>query len=320
MSRNIKVSVCMITYGHEKFIEEAINGVLMQEVDFEVELIISNDASPDGTDEVVKSIIKNHARGSWIKYIKHQSNLGMSLNAVFVLNECQGEFIASCEGDDFWTDPLKLQKQVNFLEANKQAAGCFHHASLINEKSEVISEIYNPEVSTLVCYNQKECLTILGSSYATCSLVFRSKALENLPKVLESHFCDELLDIVLTEEGLLYFLDFNGASYRAHSCGVWTGRQEAKFNLVMFKRMEALYKVPLYKKRYSSYLKIKIFPLAKGFLFSNNITRKMRVSNFFTTLKFLNYTKKDTYLFLFDFFISIIQIKKYLKKICLRFL
>lgn len=62
MSKNIKVSVCMITYGHEKFIEEAINGVLMQEVDFEIELIISNDSSPDKTDEIVKSIIKTHPR------------------------------------------------------------------------------------------------------------------------------------------------------------------------------------------------------------------------------------------------------------------
>ena len=118
MKKQPKVSVCMITYGHEKFIEEAINGVLMQECDFVVELIIANDCSPDKTDAVIQNILCNHPRASWIKYIKHDKNLGMMPNFIFAMQECKGKYIALCEGDDYWTDPSKLQKQVDFLEAN----------------------------------------------------------------------------------------------------------------------------------------------------------------------------------------------------------
>lgn len=112
------VSVVMITYGHEHYIAEAIHGVLMQETDFEMELIIANDKSPDNTDAVVRKIISEHAKGNIIKYTSHQENLGMIKNFNWTLNQAKGKYIAICEGDDYWTDPLKLQKQVDFLEAN----------------------------------------------------------------------------------------------------------------------------------------------------------------------------------------------------------
>lgn len=143
MSKRPKVSVCMITYGHEKFIEEAINGVLMQNVDFDIELIISNDDSPDKTDEIVKSIVQNHPKGSWIRYIKQESNLGMMRNSQFVLESSQGEFIALCEGDDYWTDPLKLQKQVDFLEKNTDYVMCFHRCQFLtmeNDKKKFVEQ------------------------------------------------------------------------------------------------------------------------------------------------------------------------------------
>lgn len=112
------VSVVMITYGHEHYIAEAIHGVLMQETDFEMELIIANDKSPDNTDGVVRKIISEHAKGNIIKYTSHKENLGMIKNFNWTLNQAKGKYIAICEGDDYWTDPLKLQKQVDFLEAN----------------------------------------------------------------------------------------------------------------------------------------------------------------------------------------------------------
>lgn len=115
---NPLVSVVMITYGHEHYIAEAIHGVLMQETDFEMELIIANDKSPDNTDAVVRKIISEHAKGNIIKYTSHQENLGMIKNFNWTLNQTKGTYIAICEGDDYWTDPLKLQKQVSFLKEN----------------------------------------------------------------------------------------------------------------------------------------------------------------------------------------------------------
>ena len=114
----IVVSVLMTTYGHAEFIEEAINGVLMQECDFEVELIIADDNSPDDTEDIVDNFINTHPKKNWVKYTKHKINKGMVPNLIWALQEVEGNYIAICEGDDYWTDPLKLQKQIDFLEKN----------------------------------------------------------------------------------------------------------------------------------------------------------------------------------------------------------
>lgn len=117
-SEDFLVSVDMITYNHEKFLAKAIEGVLMQETSFKYELIIANDCSPDNTKSVVEHFINNHPKGDVIKYYEHVNNIGMQSNAIFTLNCCKGKYIAICEGDDYWTDPYKLQKQVDFLESN----------------------------------------------------------------------------------------------------------------------------------------------------------------------------------------------------------
>ena len=108
------VSICMITYNHEAFIAEAIESVLMQETDFDIELIIANDASSDKTHEIIESLVQNHPRKPSVQYINRIENIGMIPNFMDVINKASGDFIALCEGDDYWTDPLKLQKQKDF--------------------------------------------------------------------------------------------------------------------------------------------------------------------------------------------------------------
>ena len=125
------VSVVMITYGHEAFIEDAINGVLMQEVNFPVELIIADDCSPDYTNEKV-ALFSNHTNAHWIRYTRHESNIGMMPNFTWALRQARGKYIALCEGDDYWTDPLKLQKQVEFLEANEEYVAVAENGLVIN--------------------------------------------------------------------------------------------------------------------------------------------------------------------------------------------
>ena len=114
------VSVIMITYSHEDYIKQAIEGVLMQEYKGEIELIVSNDKSPDGTDAILKKIIGHHSRGNLIRYTNHEKNLGMLPNFIWAKQQAIGKYIAICEGDDYWTDSLKLQKQVDFLEGNPE--------------------------------------------------------------------------------------------------------------------------------------------------------------------------------------------------------
>lgn len=131
----IMTSICMITYNHEKFIGEAIVGVLMQKTNFEYELIIANDCSPDKTDEIVNEYINTHPKGNRIRYFSHKQNLGMIPNFVFAMQQCQGKYIALCEGDDYWIDPYKLQKQVDFLEANADYGLVYGKARIYNQKT-----------------------------------------------------------------------------------------------------------------------------------------------------------------------------------------
>ena len=134
MSNTIMVSVVMITYKHEAYITQAIEGVLMQETNFEYELIIADDCSPDKTEEVVRNIISTHPKGHNIKYFRHDTNIGMQPNGIFALQQCKGKYVAICEGDDYWTDPLKLQKQVDFLEGNEDVICVTHNVQIVHGK------------------------------------------------------------------------------------------------------------------------------------------------------------------------------------------
>ncbi|MBB1284669.1 glycosyltransferase [Flavisolibacter sp. BT320] len=128
----IMVSVCMITYNHENFIRRAIEGVLAQEVNFPFELLIFNDASTDNTDGVIRNLMQTHPKAGLIKYGVHEKNIGLPANYAWSINNCKGNFIAICEGDDYWIDPKKLQKQVDLLEQNPACSFCFHQALRID--------------------------------------------------------------------------------------------------------------------------------------------------------------------------------------------
>jgi glycosyltransferase involved in cell wall biosynthesis len=153
------VSVSMITFKHEKFIRQAVESVLMQKTDFEYDLVICDDCSPDNTKQIVNEIIASSEKKHIIKYFRHPENIGMIKNGIFSLSNCSGKYIALCEGDDYWTDPFKLQKQVDFMEANSeygliwsdidiysQSEGTFKRSVFKNN----ILTIYNSFTDTLI--------------------------------------------------------------------------------------------------------------------------------------------------------------------------
>ena len=119
---NPTVSVHMITYNHEKFIAQAIESVLMQETDFPVELIIGEDCSSDSTRRIVEEYVRKYP--NVIKAFLHEQNVGMANNSDAVGNACRGQYKAFLEGDDYWTHPKKLQKQVQLMEANPHYLMC----------------------------------------------------------------------------------------------------------------------------------------------------------------------------------------------------
>lgn len=113
------VSICCITYNHEPYIREAIEGFLLQKTSFPIEIIIYDDASTDRTAEIVKEYADKHLELIIpIFQSENQYSQGVKPSRTYVIPRARGKYIAICEGDDYWTDPLKLQKQVDFLEAN----------------------------------------------------------------------------------------------------------------------------------------------------------------------------------------------------------
>lgn len=228
-----KVSVSILTYGHEKFIEQAINSVLMQECDFDFELIISNDCSPDNTDAVIQKILKNHPRASCITYFNHGKNLGAGSNSIFVLELCKGKYIAACEGDDYWIDPFKLQKQVDFLEANPDYVLSFHKIKILNPDGSLVSDFITKVPEN---YETQETLARLGNYIHTPSIVFRNVIKDYPKELLISPIGDYFLYMLLTEYGKIKYIEDEMAVYR-YGVGVHSTRSQtkmAKANLKLF--------------------------------------------------------------------------------------
>lgn len=218
MKQNPKVSVCMITYGHEKFIEQAINGVLMQDCDFEMELIVANDCSPDKTDAVIQNILENHPKASSIKYIKQDENLGMIPNFIFAMQECEGKYIALCEGDDYWTDPFKLQKQVDFLEVNPDYILSFHKVKMLKPLGELVDDFITEVPAN---YETIETLARLENYIHTPSVVFRNVLQEFPPEFTLSPIGDYFLYMLLSQHGKLKYFQEEMAVYR-EGVGIWS--------------------------------------------------------------------------------------------------
>jgi glycosyltransferase involved in cell wall biosynthesis len=216
----MKVSVVMITYNHEPYIREAINGVLMQKINFELELIIADDCSTDDTVGVVKDVIANHTKSSLIKYTRHQKNKGMMGNFIWALNQCSGEYIALCEGDDYWIDPYKLQKQVDFLFANPDYSICAHNVEVLTEQNSNKTLLPDLKCQREFTFNQY----IENNFVGTCSLLFLSKPLKSIPRWFKRfEFGDWALilhSLKQTEMKLIILSEPMGV-YRIHEGGVY---------------------------------------------------------------------------------------------------
>jgi len=213
----------MITYNHEKFIAEAIEGVLMQEVDFEVELIIADDCSTDNTGLIVQGYVDNHPKGNWINYVRHSENKGMMGNFIWALNQCKGEFIALCEGDDYWLKSNKLLTQISVLKSKPDFSFSFHDCYVIDQNEKSLENNYLPNSSKK---NLNFVDLIMNKLVPTCSVVFRK---ESLPNPLPCEFSytingDSFLFFLLSFDNPgFYHKDYLAANYRKHIGGVWSG-------------------------------------------------------------------------------------------------
>ena len=204
------LSVCLITYNHAKYIKEAIEGVLMQKVNFSWELIIADDFSTDGTREILLEYKKKHS--DFIKLILQEKNIGPAKNWMDLLSYPKSKYIAYFEGDDYWTDPYKLQKQVDFLEANSDFSLCFHNSEVIfsnSKKTQLFNQLQTRE------YSLNE--IVYEWIIPTASVVFRKSAY-NQEKINNPNYLygDIILFISVGENGRIWCINEVMSVYRKH--------------------------------------------------------------------------------------------------------
>lgn len=210
-----KVSVCMITYAHKEFVVQAIESVLAQQTSFDYELVIGEDCSQDGTREIVVEYQKKYPET--IRLLLPRSNLGMIPNLIQTCNACTGQYVALCEGDDYWTSPQKLQKQVDFLDTNSDFAICFHNGVSVWENNGGSSELLCPS-------NQKKVSNlediICTNFIPTPTVMFRNRLFGEFPDWFHGlKFGDWPLHILNAQYGKIGYIDEQMAVYRVHERG-----------------------------------------------------------------------------------------------------
>lgn len=215
-----KVSCHIITYNQKNFISQCIDGVLMQQTNFPFELIIGDDNSTDGTREILIEYQKKHPELITLNLRTVRGNgIPGKENFVSTLKKCHGEYISFCDGDDYWTDPLKLQKQVDFLENSPDYVLCFHPIKILNSDGNIVEDFITkvPESHETI-----EDLARFGNYIHTPTVVFRN-LIRFLPYEFQlSPIGDYFIYMILVEHGKLKYMQDTMAVYR-HGVGILSG-------------------------------------------------------------------------------------------------
>ncbi|MEX0996571.1 MAG: glycosyltransferase [Flavobacteriaceae bacterium] len=221
------VSVCIQTYNQVHYIKECLNGILMQQTTFPFEIILGEDDSSDGTLEICKAFSEKYPDKirlflrSCKDVIYINGNPTGRYNFIENLKACKGKYIAICDGDDYWTDPLKLQKQVDFLEGNPEVAISFHRANLLKNHKFSLHQI--PEPFEQQPFNYIELLRHYNF-ISTASVVFRKPEAFNIPKwFYELPFGDLGLYKVIAGKNKIQCINEVMSVYRLHSQGIYSG-------------------------------------------------------------------------------------------------
>lgn len=224
-NKKIKVTACIITFNHEKFIGKCLEGAISQKIDnkYDYEIIIGEDHSTDNTLHICREYKEKYPH--LITLLERPKNLGLIGNWMETLEACRGgDFIALCEGDDYWIDPMKLQNQINFMEKNPSYSMCATKTQRINEKGEKgenrgkkFGEISHEEV-------------LRQNQFGTCTVLLRSEFLEVpfFSNVNKFFGADWPLWCYMLSKGPGYNLKDLTAIYHVHDAGASSGRNQKK--------------------------------------------------------------------------------------------
>ena len=218
---NKRASILMVTYNHQEFIAQAIDSVLMQEVDFEYEIVIGEDCSTDNTRQIVVDYQRKYP--DKIRLLLHEVNLGAHENFIASYKACEGEYIALLEGDDYWISSDKLKKQVDFLDQNSDFTICFTNSLLFWEDSFRESEVFLKD--KLQQFTTEYLL--FRNFISTPSVMYRNGLVKEFPSWYTNlGMGDWSLSILIAEQGSIGYIDEVMSAYRNHNRGVWSSKNK----------------------------------------------------------------------------------------------
>ncbi len=234
---DIMVSVCCLTYNHEDFIAAALEGFLMQKTKFAFEAIIHDDASTDGTREIIMEYAGRYPDIFRPIYQteNHFSRTGRYPLAEYVFPRARGKYLAECDGDDYWTDPLKLQKQVDFLEANPDYVMCHHAYNILQGGA-----FRQPSIDRPRDYSRDELVGFKNDGYGigACTKMYRNFYREETRKDFEDFHGDYPMNVMLGMYGKCKFIEgILPSVYRKHGNNSWAGLPREEIG----KRTKAIY-------------------------------------------------------------------------------
>jgi glycosyltransferase involved in cell wall biosynthesis len=216
----MKVSISLITYNHEKYIRQSVESILMQEVNFDYEIVIGEDCSTDHTRDILLELQSKHP--DKIRLLLPEKNLGMVKNFATLIEASQGQYIAMLDGDDYWTSPHKLQKQVDFLDSHPECAICFHNMSAFYEDKS--------QAPYLLCAaNQKEFSTLEDifkfDFMPSSGVMFRRGLVGDLPEWYYGLKIEDWpLHILNALHGKMGYINEVMGAYRIHHKSAWSSK------------------------------------------------------------------------------------------------
>lgn len=261
------VSIICDTYNHQSFIGQCIDGFLSQKADFPFEILIHDDASTDGTTEIIREYEKKFPE--IIKAIYqdlNQYSRGDKIWIRFQFPRAMGKYIALCEGDDYWTDPLKLQKQVSLMESNKNLSACITNAEIINEidnNRKIFLQGLEEGIVPPARLVQRG-----GAFYPTASILFQKEFFDfNAFERIHELAGDTLLIITLAMKGDVYFMNEKTCVYRVWHGGVYSSMRDDIEKRVYLKKKAVAGLKKLYGMSERSFRKLLKDKISKESLF-----------------------------------------------------
>lgn len=238
------VSICCATYNHSSYIRQCLDGFVTQKTSFSFEVIVHDDASTDGTQDIIREFAARYP--DIIKPIyqtENQYSKGVRINLTYIFPRIKGKYVAICEGDDYWTDPYKLQKQVDFLESHPDYVMCSSRWDeyFENEKR------FSPDIPGYVpaeglSYSLDDLIRGLWC-FQPLTVVYRRSALDMTRYSQYRPAKDITLFYLLLTKGKGFCFNDSMAVYRYHSGGVWNGLDQNRRYLEDLIMMKAIYEV-----------------------------------------------------------------------------